>query len=348
LEHKQLEKIETSGDNYDLGYLHGRYCRDKIKMLTKNLLREAIERTDLSRKQVYKIATKYLPYFESAAPHLINEIKGIAKGSALSFEEVLLLNLRHEFMYGIRTMERPGCTSIGVTRERSETGKLIVAQNVDLPSSFGDLMVLFHLKPRKGPKILMYALAGTVGHHGINSYGLARSSNALVSGNEKAYGVSRVVLSRLMLEQKSVDGVIELFENIDRAVSGNYMLADNTGKILDVETTAEKYRIIHPENGFIVHANHILHPDLVDLEKSVSKDSPNRYKQMLGLASSHKGKIGVGEIKEWLRNHEGFPGSVCNHTANSSIASLICHPEEGKITACPGNPCENEFNEYFL
>ncbi len=350
LREPRLDLLEVSGSNFEMGYKHGSAFRKKVELIAGNMLVEAVSRTRMSKDRIFLMASKYLPSLESHAPHLIEEIRGIAEGSGLPFEQVLLLNLRHEFMYGIRTrqFQNDGCTIIGVARERSATGNVMLAQNVDLPPSFMGQMALFKLRPKTNPEILMYALAGTVGHHGMNSYGLARCSSALATEHEKAMGVSRVVLSRLILEHRSVGDAIETITKADRAVSGNYMLADSDDNLVDIETTATEYRALYPEDGFIAHSNHLIHPEMMDFDEGVCDDSGGRYRQMVRLISEHDGKVDSEDIYAWLRDHTGYPGSICNHTANSSVASLIFHPGERRMMACGGAPCENEYAEFRL
>jgi isopenicillin-N N-acyltransferase like protein len=344
----RLQVVEASGSNYDMGYEHGTKCSQKIRRFSEIFIREAVQRTGMGVEKVHAVANLYLPLMERSSPHLVEEMRGIAAGGGVSLEDVLLLNLRHEFMFGLRTKQWTNCTSVGLTSELSSTGASVIAQNVDLPPYFHEYMVLLRLKPRSGPRLMMYTAAGTVGNHGINSYGLARSSNALASKREKALGVSRVVLSRLILQQRSTEDSLDTISRADRAVSGNYMLTDSRGDLVDVESTADDIRTLRPTNGFLVHTNHILHPDIAETDTGVAEDTYERYTQMTKAVSNHKGRVTPEDVEGWLRDHTGYPGSVCNHSSLTSVAALVLLPAEGKMLVCHGPPCKNEFQDFAI
>lgn len=339
--------VELSGSNYEIGYQHGELLKPQIHSLIEMLMHRISCESSSDRDFITKSIKKYIPYIESTAPHILSEIKGIADGSESNLPDVMFLNLRHEILNGLLEVGDE-CTSFGIAPNRSSTGKLIIAQNVDQPKEFSGLMQTVKIKPDSGPTILMHILPGNVGQHGINSYGLIRASNGLKSKDESVYGVPRVILNRLILEQKDVESAISLISSSSRTVSSNYLLGDTYGNLLSIESTAHEIKILSPKEGILVHANNFLDSDIRQLDTNRSKDSPKRYDRALELINGNIGKVGIKTVKTWLRDHINYPESVCNHTGTQTISSIIYLSAEQKMEIAAGNPCSQDYLDYYL
>ena len=78
-------------------------------------------------------------------------------------------------------------------------------------------------------------------------------------------------------------------------------------------------------------------------------------KQMESLLLKHK-PLDVEKMKNILCNHANHPQSICRHSDNSlpisqqttTRTSMIMDLKEKSIWYSNGNPCENDFIEYFL
>ncbi|MDG7000519.1 MAG: hypothetical protein JRN15_15605 [Nitrososphaerota archaeon] len=336
---------EVRGSNFEMGYEHGAIFGSKIKSMVDELLQKCSRIEGVTKDSIYRMTEKYVPFIEKDAPHIIEEMRGIAEGSNVSYYDILFVNLRHEILNGL-IRARDDCTVVGVEPSRSSTGNLMVAQNVDQPGSFAGMMQTLKMRPNDGPSMLVHLLPGNVGQHGINAYGLVRASNGLKSTDEATLGLPRVILNRLILEQKNVDDAVELISNSRRTVSSNYVLGDSSGRLVSIESTAHECRIILPTNGAIVHANNILHPDIRDLDARETTDSPKRYESMKRIVFSHAYKVNINDLCSWLRDHTNYPESICNHSTSITVASIIYLPMEQELRVAGGNPCVNEYLEY--
>jgi isopenicillin-N N-acyltransferase-like protein len=312
----------------------------------------------MSNEELFNEAQKFKQSMENFAPHLIDELMGIAEGSELPLEKIMFLNLRPELTY-----QRPEyCTSFAISGANTLDGSPLIGQNMDLYSKAEDQGVILHLKPKTGPNILCWSLAGVVGQTGINSYGLARVGNGLTSIHWRNLGTPYHFLLRVILEQKCVGDAIEVIREAIRTKSSNILLADSNNNIADVEFTAYTDRTITPfAPGFLAHSNHYLHEDLVKYDRGVTverPDSPWRFSRMKDLVNQgllHE-KVSLDDVKKWLKDHINFPRSICRHKIEGNapgsdiktIASLIAEPSNGSLYACVGNPCENEYKVYVL
>jgi len=80
----------------------------------------------LAWSEVRGEAVKFLPFIQQPAwKPLLEEMKGIAAGAGVDFEDILALNVRTEIAYG---MFNDGCTSIAWKAQ----GESFLAQNWDV------------------------------------------------------------------------------------------------------------------------------------------------------------------------------------------------------------------------
>ena len=93
----ELPLIETRGSPYDRGFQHGRAAGRPIRrypdVLRETLQLEAGWRALGSanrlptRDEMLERAMRFLPSIDAFAPHLVEEVRGIAAGACVSFAE---------------------------------------------------------------------------------------------------------------------------------------------------------------------------------------------------------------------------------------------------------------------
>lgn len=343
--------VEAEGAPFELGQAHGRQCAELIGRFARVGMAEYLgcPTAQLLQELSSELAV-YAGFVERAAPHLLEEIRGIAAGAGLAFEEALLLQLRPELGY-VRRRRRQGCTSIGVRAATSATRAPLVAQNVDMPIELLDYGIVLHLRPRAGPAILCWTLAGVVGQTGINSWGLGRCGNVVMSPGWRV-GVPTAVLFRLALEQRTVGDVAALCARLPLAKSNNFLLCDLEDRVACLELTVEEQRLLDADaGGIVVHANHYRHPDLVPKDVGpYGEGSRQREKRMGELARAGGRPIGEADLRAFLSDHANAPHSICGHGAPGlqTLASCVLNPAEGRLLVSRGNPCGSGYHGYTI
>ena len=352
-----LKLIKLGGSPYEIGYDHGKEGGEGIRDFLNVIITHGRELIPgLTKEKALAQTRLYIPFIESYAPHLVEEIRGIAEGAKISLEEAYLLQTRAEFTQ--LTVEEPGkggCTSFALRKEKTGDGEVWIGQNLDLTPFYRDFGVMLHVTPKKGPAMLCYTQIGSVGHAGINSAGIGLALNALFSSGWKP-GVPRPILYRLILEKETMPEAIKIIADAQRASSCNYLIAHKTGEIRDLEVTPEDYGVIDPSNGFVIHANHFMDPQMIQYEKRPkdklenSKFRENRFRQ---LVTEHRSKLSIERLKQLLADHERYPTAVCTHAEGNpwniaTIASLIAQPARGVMHVALGQACGNKFVTYRL
>ncbi|MGE5542117.1 MAG: C45 family autoproteolytic acyltransferase/hydrolase [Bacillota bacterium] len=343
--------VRVEGTPYEMGYQHGTQCRETIRYLAgEGLFKEIARVGKADPVSIRNGAREYEPHIKSAAPHLIEEIRGIADGARIDYEEALILQCRSELVY--RAKMNAECTSFAIARERSSGGEVIVGQNLDLASSFEEFGIILCLYPREGPAVMTWTLAGTLGQVGLNSGGLARCGNVLMCPGWRV-GLPTTVLFRRILEQETVAGVEALIGSIYRAKSNAFVVGDRSGRVAAIETTVDEHRLLEPENGVVMHSNHYVHEDFLQQERFYDvPDSVVRLSRLRDLFGSHAAPLTVEDLKSFLRDHATEPNTICRHERTpggvKTVVSVVSRPERGVMEVCRGNPCGGEYVEYRL
>jgi isopenicillin-N N-acyltransferase-like protein len=353
---RELPVVRVHGKPYERGYQHGAQCGDIIgryaSVLLDTIAGEAALRAleqkgpALRREDLLARALAFLPQIEAFAPHLVEEIRGIADGARLPFAEALLCNVRAEVM----GLDRAGCTSFAAGRGATADGSILSGQNSDQSPLNTDLQIVLHVEPDEGPACLMASFAGLVGYPGLNEAGVSFFQNALSTPTWLAGGIPHYLVKRVLLEQTSLEGCLAVFRRARLCSSANYVLTDRQS-IVDVETTPDGFAVVPPEGDLVTHGNHFVHPDLVAQEALLPllPDSACRAPRLRSLLEGKVGALTLADVKAMLSDHDRRPTSICRHEEGLvTIASIIAEPDQGRLHVAVGNPCENEYVAYSL
>jgi isopenicillin-N N-acyltransferase like protein len=328
----RIREIEVHGAPRARGIQYGQAAADLIRRLYKT--RMGIASASSSEPAVLRNAQNYRVYVEKYVPEVMDEIAGIADGAGITFEEAFFLQVATELE---RTAE--GCSCVGSAH--SAHGP-IVAQNWDVPAGRCETQVVLRLRPEEGGAILMFAPAGVIGYIGVNSMGLGLVTNQLYAPPQ--LGLTGYFIMRRLLACHTVAEALAWLENVEAGSASNYLLGDTTGQIADVELGSGKVAKI--EGPFLCHTNHYLSEEMVELDKGTSKlpDSPYRLERVRALFGD---RGGYDDAVAALRDHEGYPTSVCRHDSEMVTgASIVIALGQRAMLICKGNPCMGKYETY--
>ncbi|MGH2366690.1 MAG: C45 family autoproteolytic acyltransferase/hydrolase [Chloroflexota bacterium] len=368
--------VEVYGRPRERGRQHGEACREQVRTYADTLLRVlggeaqlrsldagcadgdarvsagapagASSRPGLTREALYARALTFLPAFEAFAPHLVDEIRGIAEGAGVPFEAALLVNVRAE----VAGVVDSGCTAFAVGREATASGNVLLGQNQDQSPEMEALGVVLRVRPDDGPPVVMATFGGLVGYPGVNGAGVAHFQNALSNGVWR-HALPHYPMKRVLFEQRDVAGCLAVFDRARLASCGNYVIGDGTGRLVDVEATPDGYALLEPEEGIVAHTNHFRSDRFRPQERLLGSlpDSAARLGRMQTLLRREHGRITLETVKRALRDHDGEPAAICRHEPGrpmKSIASIIAEPDAGRLHVARGNPCESEYVAYAV
>ncbi|MFN0191430.1 MAG: C45 family autoproteolytic acyltransferase/hydrolase [Aestuariivirga sp.] len=359
MQQESIPLIKVHGAPYRRGLQHGRACGDLIRrypdVLGEVLRAEAqwraldVTRPLPGREELFARAMRFLPALEAFAPHLVEELRGIADGARLPFAEVLLVNVRAEVM-GLTTADA-ACTAFAAGRTATAEGRVMSGQTLDQHPLNRELLIVLHVEPDQGPAALMCSFAGLIGYPGINAAGVSFFQNALSTPVWCASAMPHYLMKRVLLEQATLAGCLSAARRAPVCSSTNYVVTDGTGKLADFEVTPDGTEVLEAERDILVHTNHFLSAKLLPQEALLPNipDSAKRAPRMQELLFARHGRLTIDDLKNALSDHDGAPVSICRHEpANQTIAAIIAEPEDGRLHVAGGHPCSSSFSVYSL
>ncbi len=304
--------------------------------------------TKLSQERFRRRAAQFQPMFGRYCPHLLEEMRGLAEGAGIAFEDAMACSIRGE----LRSAHAEGCTAYAIGRGGTAQHEVIAGQNADMGSNMIPLAYLLHLRPRDKPEVLIWTFGGMLGYHGMNSAGVAHFSNALNGGPRSQFGMPEYVYERMMLECRSLEQVIDVLRKLPLASNENFMISDRQGNIADVEATTAGLELLRDQGaGYLAHTNHFLSQRYATAEnlKLRLADSVPRLDRIKALIQLRYGSIEVDDIKRFLRDHSGNPTGICRHGGGMrTVVSMISEPAQRRMHVAFGNPCEHEYVTYSV
>lgn len=333
--------IEVAGSAYELGFQHGAQAAELVERYLRWIERLAGQPRDVLGWK----ARAFLPSLEALSPAFVAEVRGLAAGAGISFEEALLCQVRSE----AARVQAEGCTAFGLTGAATADGQPLAGQNQDLEPEFADVAILLRVKPNDGrPRALMFTFAGQLGYAGMNQAGLALFNNALFD-YEWRLGLPRQPLKRLLLEQSSVKQCVDLLEQHRPCSAANVLVCDRQGRMADIEIRPEGAALFeddHPD--YRLHTNHYLTGQFAGYETGSVPDSYLRLARLRTLIKENWGRITVDTLKTVLADHAGDPAGICRHGAAGwhSISGYIAEPAQGLFHVRRGHGCLGIWQTY--
>jgi isopenicillin-N N-acyltransferase-like protein len=299
-----------------------------------------------------------LPQVEEAVrrdyPDALDEMRGIADGADLKYEDVLLMNFTSEF--GRRAQS--GCTAFAAARRATEKGKTIMGKTRDMRyQAYFPFQIALNVQvPGKAHVFLAEAFVGrVVTGCGINEYGLGLMLNVVnIKDFDDSVGIQRSLLARLILEEcKDVSEAVERFsKHILAYCGGSFLICDALGNCAVIEKSHAHQAVREPIEGIITATNHFVNPAMTKHMGWSSQSSPKRFDLISALIKPTVGKINVKLAKSFLRNHaHGLSrDSICRHDVNSvnTVSAYVADVTSKRVYIADGHPCKSRFQSYRL
>jgi isopenicillin-N N-acyltransferase like protein len=339
--------FEFAGSSYDVGYGHGKALRERVHLQLDETL-EGARRSGLGREDALTWAMDQLPKIEKlGGPAWIEELQGLAEGAAIPMAGAVALQVRP----GTGFMPE-ACTSIGISKDASATGRPLGAQNRDLVPAYRQRMCILLLRPRGRPAVLMHSVPGELGGVGINEDGVALFANSLFAKSGRNWQAPPVT-RRALLECRSAKAAAESATAMDGPAVGSLLLIDPAGQIRNVEMLPEGMRVLARDRGVLVHTNHCLDAALAGCEVD-PLPSPGSHQrcERAGALLAAAGQTTVAGLTRILADHDSRPEPVCRHgeppTKWETASCLIAEPASRTLHLSYGPPCSGPFTTYSL
>ncbi|MEU4179413.1 C45 family peptidase [Streptomyces sp. NPDC026589] len=369
-----LPVIEISGSPLERGRQYGEAVRPQLHAAL-GYYEEAFGRSaGLTWDKVTARAARWLEPVSAYAPHLVEEMRGIADGAGADLLDVLALNARGEVIYDKSFAEiaadgpgeepadeepAEGCTSFAAYGPASGDGHVYAGQNWDWRAGVADTVVMIRIVQPPKPTLIMQVEAGQIGRQGANSAGIAFNANGLGGRFDDRIGLPQTVVRRTVLDQDNIADALDVLCRTRAHIASNALLTCREGFAIDLETTPAGHGWMYPTDGLLVHGNHyqagIPAPLAAAGYRPMSSDSLVRVPRAEQGLAALRHSTGPEESRKLIRramsDHLGHPESLCTHpdprrpavehwtTLVSSLADLTT----GDYHVTAGTPCDREY-----
>lgn len=324
-ENAPLQLVELRGGPAEQGRMHGEALRDQIRENVEIYRRRLCNELNLTFEQIESRSAAFAKIFGEVSPEYRKGIDAVAAASNCSVTAISMLNARYELMYSAYSdmgiaEARGGCTSIAVSRALTTDGHLWIGQTWDwIPDVRCAILDVYEDDLR----ILAFTEAGIVGGKiGMNSRGVGLLINGLLTNLDDwaQPGVPFHVRTWGILRSRTLSEALGSATKGAHPCSANFLIAQSrpTEAVVAIEVSPKGFSRIIPEHGILVHTNHFLSPSPEGVWEPLGDEkvsSANRLRQAKDLLSTWiaKGHISPENLRQLLRDHLGYPDSICSH-----------------------------------
>jgi len=347
--------IELRGKPFERGRDYGAKAQGRIRKGIAHYSAQ-LAAMQMDTAQIRTLVRDYLPVIEGYEPRFVEEMRGIARGAEVAFEEIALLNARTEIL---KLAQRPdlraklarpggdeladGCTGVVVLPDATRDGRLIHAQNWDWKAECAETAVVLRVRRDDGPDLLTFTEAGGLARSGLNAAGIAITANYLESDRDyRQIGVPLALIRRKVLESEHVALAMHTVYATPKSASNNMIVSHRDGVAIDFECAPDETFQVHAERGLLVHANHFQSPvalsKLKDTGIASTPDSLYRDIRVRDLLAPQIERISIDSVKSALFDDFGSPWSVCRPprpslagNLSASVAMIVMEPATGTM-----------------
>ena len=202
--------------------------------------------------------TDFLPAIRRWTPGLLDEIEGIARGSAQPWQWIYAYNLLDEewtWASDQKADTAPGCTVAGFA---PEDGTTLLAQTMDIPNLHDGTQAVLRLEPVDNPAVLVFTHAGMIALTGCNENGVAVVVNNLDMLPASRTGLPVAFAIRGILAERTLAEAVSFASGVPHATGQHYGIAAPEG-LASVEGWATGVVVDAEPGTRLLHANHPLY-----------------------------------------------------------------------------------------
>jgi hypothetical protein len=342
----EIAHVEMDGSPYEMGVQHGQQVAA--------LIRETVDHYgsyEAATPEVRAALRAIEATLEGRAHKLLEEMRGIAWGAGLAYEDILHLNAVYDARGDLLHSGRR-CTAVGLP---STPDGPLVAKTDDVGLDERHFETWYRARPATGLPYLYYAFAGSVWNQGgINGAGLVVAMTGLrPAGERNLDGIPSLIFLRMVLAACATveEALAFTWANPLRGYGCSMTMADPS---VEAITVVENYPALAAVRRYTrepsVHTNLPLWPETQALppdegwlalydRPGFEANTQARLDNAARLADEIPGT--VDGLKQFLGNHAPT-GAICQHgqTGLHTSVAMIMVPRQRAMIAAEGYGCE--------
>jgi isopenicillin-N N-acyltransferase-like protein len=363
--------IDLAGPPHERGVLYGRQAAQEIARSVGHYGAQAAT-LGLDQHRLVQLVREYLPVLEAFDHRQVEEMRGIAAGAAVGFEQIVLVNARTELLQfaqhpalleSLKTGATEGCTGVVVRPQVTRDKQLIHAHNWDWKYQCAESCVILRIANEDGPDILTFTEAGALARFGFNACGICITANGLDCDRDyRRAGVPLALMRRKVLEQAHLALALQIAYCTPKSGSNNLIISHAaSGLVYDFECAPDETFRVEPQNGVLVHSNHWLSPiALTKLQERGMAEAPSTLHRELRAREALAAKAGdvtVDDVVAVMLDDFDTPWSICypprpasptDSSTYATVSTLIMRPILGEMRVAMLPALDRRFTRYTL
>ncbi len=280
-----LDFIKISGTPFEAGQALGRFGSGAVH---RHLLQTDAWRQVMQWRSS-PLAEAMAQHIQQRFPRIWQELRGLADGLGVPFEQVLLWNCRGDLRLDPHAAgTHDGCTTVQFGR--GETRR--ISHNEDGDPGFAGHCAIAECRIEGSPGFVSFVYPGSLPGHtfAVTEAGLAVTVNNLRPLHIDA-GVPRMVLTRAVLDAPDLDAAVATLRDTPRAGAFHLTLGHRASpELLSVEFNA-RHCSARAVTAPSVHANHAIHPAMRDDPQVMTDSSRDRQRRGEQLLAQARGAV---------------------------------------------------------
>lgn len=348
-------ELEAAGQPGDIGLAQGRAFAAKIGDNLDFYIEWLSGSGGTSRERLLELAGSFAPVLEVHFPDMLEEIDGVARGSGLSLDEILLINARTDILAIVEAevamRKIPACTALAIEGGDDHPTTIALCQNWDWDPLLADAPVVLRSRPTNGPALVTLVEAGMIGKIGFNQHRLGVCLNFLshrADGWPGDRGVPIHCLLRAVMNCSTIDEAVATVSAAPRCASANFLIAQHDAagpQALDLEISPNAVATLTGGTAGLVHTNHFLDPELgMGCTSGRGPSTMKRFNRAQNLLVELGGTESdpVTRAQRVLESRADLPYPISRHhnpdPSSSTLAGIIMDLTHNRFILTKGAP----------
>lgn len=283
--------LRVSGTPREMGFQHGAAFRPQIHFLYREYYEAMVKRV-VGESELKAWAKEVSPFIPE---DYIEEMRGLAEGSGLPYEEILVVNTMLDRFQTI------ACSTVVAAGDATKDGTVYFGRNLDFPGRniLQRMTVVIVWSPEGGAQLAAVTWPGMIGVlSGMNAEGVSGATMLVHKGRTLRPGIPYLMMYRQALAAAhKKDDVFAALSKAKRTCCNNFMVVDATGASEVIEFDPEVIVRRPATNGCVCSTNFFASDDLKDHCVPWGK---GRYSDLADFLERERGKIDLDLVKEAL------------------------------------------------
>jgi hypothetical protein len=285
--------VHLEGTHFEIGRQHGALLKEQIHFLHKeygeNFMFPLVGEQNI--REWAETAESFIPQ------KYIEEMRGIAEGSGISYEKTLQINC------AIDRLQSLFCSTVTASGDATKDGDVIFGRNLDFAGRgiLHKATVVLVMKPDGETPLLSVTWPGLIGVlSGMNGRGVAVATMMIHRFLKKPTpGTPYMILYREALARAhEAADVYDVLAAGKRTGPNNLMVADAAGTSYVVEFDATRIAKRPAQDGGACGTNYFLSKELEGVGHPVGRD---RFRDLERFLEEEYGKIDVESVRKVLQ-----------------------------------------------